>query len=114
MIISWSSFDQMVKTKLTHGGKGLPFPTLNVTGFLVTKNNYIDASNLLGIFWQQICEGFLLVKIFKNLVTNKGNSCSEQKQESNIISLSKTDYMNQITSLCSIIYHISIQIIIIM
>jgi len=29
MIIVWSSFDQMAKIKLIHGGKVLDFPMLN-------------------------------------------------------------------------------------
>jgi hypothetical protein len=31
MVILCTLFDQMVKTKLTHGGKGFTFPMLNVT-----------------------------------------------------------------------------------
>jgi hypothetical protein len=34
MIVLCSSFDQVVKTKLTHGGKVLHFPMLNSTNII--------------------------------------------------------------------------------
>jgi hypothetical protein len=53
MIILCSSFDQVVKTKLAHGGKVLHFPMLNSTYFFLSLLHH--GSKKSNTLWSECC-----------------------------------------------------------